>query len=74
MNLKEFYQKIKQNDDNPTIWLLICKSKNNQVVEYALKWNTKPLAVSEYRFENLSDELKKSLPSENSIKKFLDWF
>ena len=66
--------KIKQNDDNPTIWLLICKSKTNNIVEYALKWNTKPLAVSDYKFENLSEELKKNLPSEQKIKEFLEKF
>jgi len=66
--------KIKQDDDNPTIWLLICKSKNNQVVEYALKWNTKPLAISEYSFEKLSDDLKKNLPSEEKIIEFLNEF
>ncbi len=66
--------KIKQNDDNPTIWLLICKGKNKQIVEYALKWNTKPLAVSEYSFENLSPDLKKNLPSEEKIIEFLNKF
>jgi len=30
--------KIKLEDDNPTIWLLICKSKNNNIAEYALRW------------------------------------
>jgi len=66
--------KIKQDDDNPTIWLLICKWKNKQIVEYALRWNTKPLAISEYSFEKLSDDLKKNLPSEEKIIKFLNGF
>ncbi len=64
--------KIKQNDDNSTIWLLICKDKNKQIVEYALKWNSKPLAVSEYSFDKLSPDLKKNLPSEEKIKDFLE--
>ena len=64
--------KIKQNDDNSTIWLLICKDKNKQIVEYALKGNTKPLAVSEYSFDKLSPDLKKNLPSEEKIIEFLE--
>jgi hypothetical protein len=63
--------KIKQEDDNSTIWLLICKEKNNSIVEYALKWQTNPLAISEYSFENLSDNLKKNLPNEEHINNFL---
>ncbi len=65
---------IRQDDDNPTIWLLICKDKNKQIVEYALKWNSKPLAVSEYNFDKLSPDLRKSLPSEEKIIEFLNKF
>jgi hypothetical protein len=32
------------------------------------------LAISEYSFEKLSDDLKKNLPSEEKIIKFLNGF
>jgi len=45
-------------DDNPTIGILICKSKDNLIVEYALKDINKPIGVSEYK---LTKELPKEL-------------
>jgi predicted nuclease of restriction endonuclease-like (RecB) superfamily len=43
-------KEVKQDDDKETIGLLICKSKNKTVVEYALSGNKKPLGVAEYKF------------------------
>ena len=61
---------IKQEQDNPTIGLLLCKSKNNLVAEYSLKDMSKPIGVSEYRItSSLPAELKKQLPSVEDIQK-----
>lgn len=55
---------LKAEIDNPTIGMLICKSKNKTVVEYALKDMNKPIGVSEYMItKNLPKEFKSSLPS-----------
>ena len=60
---------IKSDKDNPTIGILICKSKNNTVVEYALKDINKPIGVSEYIItKNLPEEFKSSLPSIEEIE------
>lgn len=60
---------IKTNVDNPTIGMLICKSKNNTVVEYSLKDLRKPIGVSEYMItKNLPDEFKSSLPTIEEIE------
>jgi len=60
---------IKNEKDNPTIGILICKSKKNTVVEYALKDIHKPLGVSEYIIsQNLPEEFKSSLPSIEEIE------
>jgi predicted nuclease of restriction endonuclease-like (RecB) superfamily len=60
---------IKSDKDNPTIGILICKSKKNTVVEYALKDIHKPLGVSGYKIsQNLPEELKSSLPSIEEIE------
>ena len=48
---------IKDKNDNPTIGILICKSKNDLVVEYVLKDINKPLGISQY-------ELTEILPKE----------
>ena len=64
---------VKGVDDNPTIGILICKSKNNTVVEYALKNINKPLGVSEYQLtEILPNEYKSSLPSIEEIEDKLE--
>ena len=64
---------LKADDDNPTIGILICKSKNDTVVEYALKDINKPLGISEYQLtEVLPKEYKSSLPSIEEIEAKLD--
>jgi len=60
---------LKSEQDNSTVGILICKSKNNTVVEYALKDVHKPIGVSEYIIiKNLPDEFKSSLPSIEEIE------
>ncbi len=49
--------------DNPTIGILLCKSKNNIVVEYALRDVTKPLGVAEY-----PEHLQGSLPTVEQLE------
>jgi len=63
---------LKSELDNPTIGLLICKSKNNTVVEYTLRGMEKPLGVSEYKLnDNLPQNFKSSLPQIEEIEKEL---
>ncbi len=60
---------LKSEQDNTSIGILICKSKNDTVVEYALKDVHKPIGVSEYIItKNLPDEFKSSLPSIEDIE------
>lgn len=61
---------LKRETDNPTIGLLLCKSKNNLVAEYSLKDMSKPMGISEYKFGSvLPEELSKQLPSVEDIQK-----
>jgi len=60
---------VKTSEDNKTIGILICKSKDNIVVEYALKDIHKPLGISEYELtEILPKEFKSLLPSIQEIE------
>ncbi len=62
-------RKIAMKNDNPTIGLLICKSKNKTIVEYALQGINSPLGVSEYKLtRNLPNQLKSDLPSIEEIE------
>mgnify|MGYP002268101287 FL=1 len=61
---------LKQEQDNPSIGLLLCKSKNDLVAEYSLKDMSKPIGVSAYQVtSNLPEELGKQLPSIEDIQK-----
>ena len=60
---------LKNEIDNPSIGLLLCKSKNDLVAEYSLKDMSKPIGVSEYRVtSDLPEELKEQLPSIEDIQ------
>ena len=61
--------KVKDEQDNPSIGLILCKDKNKVVAEYALKDMTKPIGVSEYKLMNvLPEELQATLPSVEDIE------
>lgn len=66
---------MKHKDDEPTIGLILCKTKNKVVAEYALRDIKKPLGVAEYEtkiIESLPDDFKCSLPSIEEIEKELE--
>lgn len=64
---------LKSEKDNPTIGILICKSKNNTIVEYALRDISKPIGVSEYKItKELPKEFKSSLPTIEEIERELE--
>ena len=61
--------------DNPTIGLILCKSKDNLTVEYALRKSIGPIGVASYEtqiVENLPKELKGSLPTIEEIEAELE--
>lgn len=64
---------LKKDTDNPSIGLLLCKSKNNLVAEYSLRDMSKPIGISEYKItNNLPEELEKQLPSVEDIQKRIE--
>ena len=61
---------LKKEQDNSSIGLLLCKSKNDLVAEYSLKDMSKPIGVSAYQItSNLPEELERQLPSVEDIQK-----
>jgi predicted nuclease of restriction endonuclease-like (RecB) superfamily len=63
---------VKSEQDNPTIGLLLCKSKNKVVAEYALREKTQPLGIAEYKLlESLPADLQTGLPSIEQIEREL---
>ena len=65
-------RQVKSEFDNPSIGLLLCKSKNKVVAEYALGDKTQPMGIAEYKLlESLPAELQTSLPSIEQIEREL---
>ena len=60
---------LKQDDDKPTIGLLICKSKDNTKVEWSFDGLQKPLGVASYN-TNIA-KVKAALPTIEEIEKGL---
>jgi len=61
--------------DQPTIGLLLCKTKDNYVAEYALRDINKPIGVASYKtklVESLPKNLKGSLPTIEEIEAELE--
>jgi predicted nuclease of restriction endonuclease-like (RecB) superfamily len=74
--IKAIDSQLRKEGDQPTIGILLCKSKDKMVAEYALSDIHKPIGISEYQLtQSLPDNLKPSLPSIEEIEKELegDW-
>lgn len=63
---------MKTPEDNPTIGLLICKSKSEIIARYTLEATTQPIGISEYELTELyPKEFQSSLPTIEEIEKEL---
>ncbi|HAN21927.1 MAG: DUF1016 domain-containing protein [Candidatus Margulisiibacteriota bacterium] len=64
---------LKSQHDNPSIGIILCKTKKKLTAEYALRDTTKPMGIAEYKLtEAIPDDLKTSLPSIEELEKGLE--
>jgi predicted nuclease of restriction endonuclease-like (RecB) superfamily len=66
---------LRHPDDQPSIGIVLCKSKNKLIVEYALRDVAKPIGVSDYMHilvDSLPDQLKGSLPTVEELEAELE--
>jgi predicted nuclease of restriction endonuclease-like (RecB) superfamily len=62
----------KKPSDNPTIGMIICKTKDRVEVQYSLEVINQPIGISEYQLaKSLPDNLKSSLPSIEELEEEL---
>ena len=60
---------VKDETDNATIGLLLCKNKDNFTAEYALRNISSPIGVSEYKLlEDIPEYLQSQLPKVEDIE------
>jgi hypothetical protein len=66
---------LKTDIDQPSIGIIMCKSKDTLDVEYALRDLNKPLGISEFTFNELPESIQKNMPTveelENELKNTL---
>ncbi|MBR1521930.1 MAG: DUF1016 family protein [Bacteroidaceae bacterium] len=63
---------LKRDGDSPTVGLLICKSKDDVIAQYALEGYNNPLGISEYELSKLyPKDFKSTLPSIEDIEREL---
>ena len=74
----EFYlnvldETVKLPHENPSIGIIICKSKNRTIVEYALRHSTSPIGVATYSISSeLPEHYKEMLPASQDIATKVD--
>lgn len=54
---------VKDSSDKPSIGILLCKTKNDVVVDFALHDTNKPMGVSEYTYTQLPTLIQQALPT-----------
>lgn len=47
-HLEALDRQVKKENENPSVGLLLCASKNDEVVEYAMSRTISPMLVSQY--------------------------
>ena len=64
---------LRHPDDQPSIGIILCKSKNQVIAEYALRDLSKPIGVSAYQLQSaLPEQLKSSLPTIEELEDVLE--
>ena len=62
---------VREEGENPSIGIVICKSKNRTIVEYALKDSNKPIGIATYTIDTtLPENLRNFLPSAALLEKY----
>ena len=63
---------LKTAEDNPSIGIILCKSKDALEVEYSLQDMNKPMGVSEFTFSELPQLIQKNMPTVEELKNELN--
>ncbi len=66
-------RQVRQEDENPSIGIILCKEKSRTIVEYALHDARKPIGVATYEItKTLPKELRGQLPQPEEIAALLE--
>lgn len=65
--------KLRRPAHAPTVGILVCGSRNERTVRYALSRSNTPMAISTYTYETLPPEERQALLGASKIAAALDW-
>ncbi|MGF1491720.1 MAG: YhcG family protein [Microcoleaceae cyanobacterium] len=66
-------ERVRLPEENPAIGIILCKSKNRAIVEYALRESNKPIGVATYQIvSTVPVELQGQLPEPEQVAKLLE--
>lgn len=65
--------RLRRDAHAPTVGILVCGSRKDHTVRYALNQAGSPMAVATYTYETLPSGERAALPSENDLTVALDW-
>jgi hypothetical protein len=64
---------VKQPFENPSIGIILCKGKDNKVVEYSFRDFNKAMGVATYKTSNeIPEQFKDALPDAETLKKLME--
>jgi predicted nuclease of restriction endonuclease-like (RecB) superfamily len=64
---------VRLEDENPSIGIILCKTKDKTIVEYALRESNAPVGVGRYHIvSNLPEEIREQFPPTEQIIKLLE--
>ncbi len=64
---------LRKENDNPTIGILLCKSKDKIEAEYALRGISQPIGIANYQLSKaIPNDLKPQLPTIEDIENELN--
>lgn len=64
---------IKQPHENPSIGIILCKEKNNKIVEFSFRDFSKAMGVATYKTANeVPEQYKNALPNADTLRKLMD--
>ena len=64
--------KLRRAAHSPTVGILICGSRNDHTVRYALGRSTSPMAVAAYTYVQLTSADRTLVPAEDQLTAALD--
>jgi len=64
---------LRQEGDAPTVGLILCKTRDRTIAEYALRDISKPLGIAEFRLQDaLPQDLRRTLPTIGELEAALE--